>query len=94
MKALLLAVALAACSGPSTSAACQAVGGACVDVSTCGTDAGHINETECPDFPTLACCLPLTACPTPEPVCCADNATFRPDCAGGQFVCASGSFCD
>jgi len=89
-----VAFGLACSSSVSSPAACEGVGGGCVTVAECSPDAGHVNGTECPGYPDTVCCLPLSACATPEPVCCSGQLTFRPDCTVGQYVCVSGTFCD
>jgi hypothetical protein len=78
--------------GPSTTA-CDLVSGTCTSVSNCAPTAGHLSATSCSDFPSV-CCLPLSACPSPEPICCSGSGLFRPNCANGQFTCITGQLCD
>jgi hypothetical protein len=93
---LLVAAAMAACSGSSNSdSGCSSAGGTCKALGDCSTTQGHLSPDTCVDFGTNVCCLPLSACPGPEIACCGATFTDRPYCEGGSYVCEDGtSPCD
>ena len=70
---------------------CASVGGTCVGVGDCGKGQGHLSSTSCNKGPSIACCMPATACGGPDEFnCCGGSATFRPSCDGGTLTCLPG----